>query len=213
MSPTPRHAWRRSPNEVRFSFRQPSDGSDSRPSQRRLQKSDALAWVANIETEMRSGTFVDRTEARLTTFGEALTRYLVEVTPSKRGHVAETSRIRALLRHPLAKRRLAQLRAIDVARYRDERLASVGPETVTLDLATLSSVLNACRRDRSIPVENFVQEIRKPRLHEERDRRLVGHEEARLLVAAADSRAPGLAACIILAIETGMRRGEIADLE
>ncbi len=173
---------------------------------------DAEAWAATLESEMRRGLFLDRSEAERTTFGELLTRYLREVTPDKRGWRAETSRIRQLLRHPLAQRMLATLKSSDFAAYRDERLQQVSPKTVTLDLATISAVLNVARRDWSIPVDNPIGTLRKPRLPPGRERRLEAHEEVRLLDAARESRVEALALTIVLAIETGMRRGEIASL-
>ncbi len=173
---------------------------------------DAEAWAATLESEMCRGLFLDRSEAERTTFGELLTRYLREVTPDKRGWRAETSRIRQLLRHPLAQRLLATLKSSDFAAYRDERLAQVSPKTVPLDLATISAVLNVARRDWSIPVDNPIGTLRKPRLPPGRERRLDAQEEVRLLEAARESRVEALTLTIVLAIETGMRRGEIASL-
>ncbi|MDQ6959842.1 MAG: site-specific integrase, partial [Mariprofundaceae bacterium] len=50
--------------------------------------------------------------------------------------------------------------------------------------------------------------IRKPRVNNQRDRRLLPGEEACLLKAA---KGQGLRSAIILALETGMRRGELVD--
>ncbi|WP_174874919.1 integrase [Vogesella oryzae] len=175
-------------------------------------KRDAEDWAATVESEMRRGLFVDRSEAERTTFGEILARYAREVTPDKRGWRAELSRIKRLQRHPLAQRLLASLRSADFADYRDERLKTVAPKTVQLELSLMSAVFNVAFRDWSIPVDNPITHIRKPKLPKGRSRRLVGDEEARLLAAAEQSRADSLALCILLAIETGMRRGEIASL-
>lgn len=162
---------------------------------------------------MRQRTFIDRSEAERTSFGEILERYRTEVTPDKLGWRAENSRLQQLQRHPLASRMLASLRGVDFSQYRDERLNSVGPKTVHLELSLISAVLNVVARDWSIPVDNPIPYIRKPALPRGRDRRLVGDEENRLYAAATQ---PGclssLAICITLAIETGMRRGEIAGL-
>lgn len=193
------------------------------PSQTRTfeTKRDATAWAATVESEMRRGLFVDRSEAERTTLGEILERYRQEVTPEKRGWRAENSRLKQLIRHPLSKRILATLRGVDFANYRDERLqgnpdagiSAVGPKTVVLELLMFSAVLNTARVDWSIPVENPIPHIRKPQVRNARELRLVDDEEARLLQAANQSRAPGLVLGILLAIETGMRRGEIAGLE
>lgn len=176
-------------------------------------KRDAEDWTKKIELEMRQRTFIDRSEAERTSFREILERYRMEVTPEKRGWRAEGSRLRQLQRHPLAIRMLASLRGVDFSQYRDERLKSVGPKTVHLELSLISAVLNVANRDWSIPVENPIPNLRKPPLPQGRNRRLFGDEERRLYATAMEPGcASSLAICITLAVETGMRRGEIAEL-
>lgn len=175
-------------------------------------KRDAEDWAKTVESEMRRGVFIDRSEAERTTLLELLERYETEVTPDKRGCAEEYSRLRRLKAHPLAQRFVATLRSADFAAYRDERLKEVAPKTVVHELSLFSAVFNVAKLDWSIPVENPIKSIRKPKLPRGRERRLAGDEEARLLAAARRSRARSLELCIILAIETGMRRGEIAKL-
>jgi len=146
--------------------------------------------------------------------GEALLRYEREVTPGKRSADRESLRIRRLLKHPLASRSLASLRSTDMACYRDERGKQVAANTVRIDLNLLSNLFNVAKKDWSIAVSNPVTDIRKPKLPKGRDRRLEGDEERRLLAAVNHwrVRAPTLAFCIQIAIETGMRAGEIIAL-
>lgn len=96
------------------------------PSQTRTfeSKRDAQDWAATLESEMRRGLFIDRTEVERTTLGELLCRYSQDVTPTKRGKTPELSRLRHLMRHPIAMKYLAQLRAADFAEYRDQRLGA-----------------------------------------------------------------------------------------
>lgn len=175
---------------------------------------EAKAWASVIESEMHRGVFVDRSEAERTTLGEALTRYLTEVTSKKRGADIEQGRIRALQRHPLALRSLASLRSVDFAAYRDARLEVVAPATVRRELVILSGLFTVARKEWSLPITNPLDTVSKPEEPKFRERRLVGDEEARLFAAAQDShvRAPILTFCIRLAIETGMRAGEIVKL-
>lgn len=176
------------------------------------RKRDAEAWAHTIESECARGTFIDRSEAEQTTLKEALERYLRKVTPSKRGQAQEKTRINQLLRHPLASRSLASLKSSDFARFRDDRLTQVSANTTRLDLALISNLFTVAKKDWSIPIENPIQGIRKPKCGKGRDRRLVADEESRLLAAAEDSLAPTLKLCIRLAIETGMRAGELVGL-
>lgn len=185
------------------------------PTQTRTFESqrEAKDWARDVEAKMRRGEFADLSEAEATTLGVLLERYRQEVTPEKRGYVQENYRLLQLIRHPISLRSLASLRNVDFSDYRNERIKQVGPKTVQLELALLSAVLNNARRDWSIPIENSVTDIRKPKLPRGRDRRLVGDEEARLFGAAAECRSEGLDVCIRLALELGMRRGEISNLQ
>ena len=184
------------------------------PTQQRTfeTKRDAEAWATAIESEMHRGVFLDRSEAERTTFGEALDRYAREVTSGKRGWETEMYRINALKKHPLAARSMASLRGVDFAKYRDDRLKKCGPATVKRELVIISHVFNTARKDWSLPVENPIASIRKPASGQHRERRLAEDELSRLLNAADDSKASTLSFCIIIAVETGMRAGEIVHL-
>lgn len=72
-------------------------------------KAEAERWARSIEGEMDRGEFVSRTEAEQTTFGEVIQRYMETITPKKRGHVEETIRLTATLRHRIAKLSMANL--------------------------------------------------------------------------------------------------------
>ncbi len=177
-------------------------------------KREAEAWVSVIESEMTRGVFYDRSEAEQTTLEEALDRYLREVTPTKAGAIRERQRIEVWKRHPLAKRSLASLRSADFAQYRDARRKVVGASTVRLELALISHVYTIASVEWCIPLTNPILNITKPKLPEGRDRRLQEGEEEALLAAASESKAaPWLRACIQLAMETGMRAGEILSLK
>jgi hypothetical protein len=101
------------------------------PTQTKTFETRAAAeqWARAIEVEMDQGAFVSRAEAESTTLKELLERYLEEVTPQKKGAEPETNRLRLMMRHPLARRFVAGVRGVDVARWRDERLRKVTPAT------------------------------------------------------------------------------------
>lgn len=176
-------------------------------------KRDAQDWAFTIESEMRRGIFIDRSEAERMTLCELLERYRDEVTPTKLGKGPELSRLKRLIAHPVALQRLAALRSVDFSVYRDERLdEEASHKTVREELLLFSVVLNTARKDWSIPVENWVQHVRKPAAGRHRERRPSADEEVRLLTACRACRNLGLECAAVLAIETGMRRGEIAGL-
>lgn len=169
-------------------------------------------WATDIESQMRRGTFVDRGEIERTTFGEVLARYQREVSPHHKGWRQEVSRLTRMQTLPLAQLTLARLRSADFAQYRDARGQAVAPATVKQELLLFSAVLNTCRLDWSLPVENFIQALRKPAVNNQRNRRLGGEEEMRLLSTIDEMGLPHLRLAVVLALETGMRRGEIAPL-
>ena len=179
-------------------------------------RQEAEAWARAIESKMDSNQFRDTREVQSTTLGQALQRYLEEVTPTKRGHVNETNRIKLLQRHPISLRTLASLKARDYAEYRNQRLTQVGNNTVRLELAVLSHLYTIAIKEWSLPLDHEPKNIRKPPAGQGRDRRLVGNEEARLFAAMEHPQcrsALWLRASIKLAIETGMRAGEILGIE
>ena len=67
---------------------------------------------------------------RTLTLGDLLRRYRAEVTPHKRSARHEQNRIDRLLRDPMAAVRLDLLNPGDLTRFRDQRLATVGPQAV-----------------------------------------------------------------------------------
>lgn len=180
-------------------------------------KAEARKWARDVESQMDQGRFRDRREVESTTLGEALERYLTTVTPTKKGHVAERNRIKQLQRHPLSLRSLDSLRSRDFAEYRAERMGKVSGNSVRLELALLSHLYTTAIKEWSMPLEHELLKVTKPKAGEGRERRLVGDEGQRLHAALSRPTARGaevwLGPCIDLAIETGMRAGELLSVD
>ena len=173
-------------------------------------KAEAETWAKIVESEMVRGVFVARNEAENTTLAEALDRYEREIVPAKKGAVQESSRIRIWKRTPLAKRFLASIQGKDIAAWRDERLKSVSPKTVCLELALLSHVFMIAVNEWGMAgLINPVQQVRKPKLPSGRDRRLRPGELEKITEY---SESPVLADVLRFAVETGMRRSELAGM-
>ncbi len=178
-------------------------------------KSDAEKWARDLEAQVdRFGAAPDTRLLEVTTLGDLLERYQREVSPTKRGAVQEIQRIDVLRRHDLAYRTLIGLSQQDIASFRDERLASVAPSTVVRELAILSHVIEVAIRDWGYPLSrNVVKLVRRPVIRNERSRRLKRDEEQRLLAGCDAGQIPFFKTLIIVAIETGMRRGELLGLQ
>lgn len=165
---------------------------------------------------MRAGLALSSAAER-TTLSEALERYLREVTPAKKDRAREERRVKAWMKHPLAKRFLARLRGEDFAQYRDARLGDGKAwATVRLELALISALYKRAAREWKMeglrnPIRNVSLPTKKTHGSNERDRRLVGDEESRLL-AALRALGPYFAPLAELAIESAMRQGELLSL-
>lgn len=176
---------------------------------------DAETWAHGIEQAIEQGTLAGRTEAESTTLGEAFQRYRREVTPGKRGAIAEQSRIARWLRHPLADRVVASIRGKDIADYTASRAAEgAAASSVHKEIALLSHVYTMSRT--AWGMESLVNPVplaktTRPKLPPGRTRRLVADEETRLIEAAKIYGGP-IQFLIPWAIETAMRRGEIAAM-
>ncbi len=176
---------------------------------------DAKRWAQNVEGRLAVGEVLDLSEARRTTLGEALERYLAEVTPLKKGAKQERVRIQAWLRDPLAGRPLASIRSMDIAAWRNDRnAAGRAPTTVRNALTIISQVYQVAGTEWGLQgLQNPVRGVRMPRSRPARDRRLELGEEERILGGCDAAGQPLLRPIVIWAIETAMRQGEILALE
>ena len=176
---------------------------------------DAVAWASESERLLMQGLGDAMRGADQLTLYQALERYAKEVTPSKRSQQQELSRLRRWQKHPIANQCLSRIRAADFARFRDSRQEQgAGANTVRLDLALVSHVFEVAWKDWGLEaLSNPVKAIRKPKLPRGRERRLLAGEEALLLDHCDAQGNTLLKSFIIVAIETAMRRGEIANLE
>ncbi|MEY2342922.1 site-specific integrase [Acidithiobacillus sp. IBUN Pt1247-S3] len=183
-------------------------------------KSEAERWARAIESEMDKSVFVSRTESENTTLHDLLDRYAREVLPNLKGGAREMSRLRAL-QEGMGQYSLAAITSSLVARYRDQRLATVsaktgrllGPQTVKHEIGLLQRALKKAVMEWGIALPGGIPTamVAKPKMPKPRDRRLVNDEEARLLDACRKSRNPWLFPVVRLAIETAMRAGEIVE--
>ena len=175
-------------------------------------KAQGEKWAAEVEAKMLAGRYVDTREAESLTLAEALARYGREVTPSKKGAKVELLRIGRWCKTPLATKSLAALRPSDLAALRDQRLADgQKPNTVRLDLALISHLFTIAANEWGLPVDNPCAKIRKPSAGKGREVRMNPEQEAAIVAELAKIN-PELVAWATLAVETGMRRGELASL-
>jgi integrase len=177
-------------------------------------RADAERWARAVESSIDKGQFVDINEAQRTTLGDVIARYVTEVTPSMKSAEADTIRLNALKRRPIAAWSMANLSAARIAAFRDERLKQVSAGTVIRELAYLSAIINHARREWGINVPNPVQMVRKPSSPPARARVLSDEEISKLLHALEPTgrRSHWTKPAVQLALATAMRRGELLSL-
>ncbi len=160
---------------------------------------------------MERGVFVSRTEAEATLVKDVLQRYATEVLPTKRSEQSDKSRIKTLL-SAFGDYRLASITSSQVAKFRDQRLKVVGPQSVIHEINLLNRVLKAASLDWGIALPGGLPtaQVRKPAKPRGRDRRISAEEITKILKA---TESVELRAIVTMAIETGMRRGELASLQ
>jgi integrase len=177
-------------------------------------KAHAERWARDVEKQMDGGQFAAQArEAERVTLDEALARYAREVTAKKRSPQAEQSRIRSLRAHALAARFLTALRGTDFAAYRDELdERDLAANTIRLHLAVISHLYTVARTEWGYAgLRNPLEDVAKPStIGTERDRRLQDGELDRLQLA--EGAPAWLPSILTLAVETAMRRSEIAGL-
>ncbi|WP_081668601.1 site-specific integrase [Sphingomonas phyllosphaerae] len=178
-------------------------------------KVEAERWAREREAVIDRGDQpTNHRDLKRTTLGDLITRYVDEVTPSKRSADTETLRLRKLANAPLCTLLLADLSSAAVAAYRDQRAKEVKPGTVAREMSLLHNVIEVARKDWGYGLTaNVVAQVRRLPVQDARNRRLEAGELERLLNALKKTRNPLVGPVIMFAIETGMRRGEILDLE
>ena len=171
---------------------------------------DARRWATIIESEMERGVFVSRTEAEATLVKDVLQRFAAEILPTKRSEQSDKSRIKTLI-EAFGDYRLASLNSTQVARFRDQRLKVVGPQSVIHEINLLNRVLKTATMDWGIALPGGLPtaQVRKPAKPRGRDRRVTAEELTKILEVTGSIE---LQTVVTLAVETGMRRSELASL-
>jgi len=152
---------------------------------------------------------------------DALETYRAKVSLLKKGYAQEKYRIERLQRSFLGKKRVRDVTSVDIATYRDQRLADLNPQTqkplspasVRLELSLLSSFFDLCKIEWGYCDDNPVAKVRKPKPPPGRERRLTAREDRLILRYCHQHSNQSLYSIMVLALETAMRQGELLKLE
>jgi integrase len=173
-------------------------------------KTEAKQWVKMVESEIERGVFINHSLAETTSFNELLDRYLLEIAPSKRSLATIKSRIKNL-KIELGYHTISAIKPNLLSTYRDKRSSLVSLNAARKDLQFIRMLLNVADREWGIrlPHGNPANFVRMPPDTPARDRRLNDSELSEILSVISQDVKP----IIQFAVETGMRRSEITNLE
>jgi integrase len=166
----------------------------------------AEQWARNTESDLERHFLV--TLPTSITVSDVLERFKQEIMPQHKGAGQERYKVHTIQRL-MPSLRLSILSTAHIREYRDLRLKTVAPSTVSRELAVLRRAINYGIKEWGINLQNNpVSMVSLPKVGRGRDRRLEAGEEEQLLSASGE-----LKQIIIIALETGMRRGEILNIK
>jgi integrase len=174
-------------------------------------KAEAEKHAYAIDGGVVSGQYVDSGADKIT-LGQLAQKYLEEVTPSKKGARQETSRIKCLLQHPIAQRKLSTLRAKDFYALRQEMIdAGYANSTINKPLFLCSAIYKAARKQWGYDgLQNPLSDVDKMWVDPEGDPRVIHLAEKAAIL----SHLTGVVRDFVdFGMGTGMRRGEISKME
>ena len=174
------------------------------------RKTEAMRWALGIEADMEAGRY--RTAAGgAHTVADMIHKYVRQRLPAKKTGHRQRQQLE-LWRRLIGDYELNQLQPQHIAAVRDSLAETRSPGTVVRYLAALSHAFTIAIRDWHWIQENPCRLIEWPREPRGRVRFLSDDERVRLLEACRVSRCQPLYAVVMLALLTGMRRGEILGL-
>lgn len=189
-------------------------------------KADAVQWATTKEHEINLGKL---SVGSTRTVADAMREYEKRVSPTKRSARWEAIRFAAFIRDfpDLAEKRLTDVNADDMGRWRDARIAGdpltgrkmVGSATVLREINLFSHVFTTARDEWKWITESPFKGMRRPAEPQPRKRRYTDGEIQLLLDQLGYrpdepplTKSARVGATLLFALETAMRAGEIVGL-
>jgi integrase len=172
-------------------------------------KREAERWATTQEAEMHKGVWQDNSVAESTNFANIILQFSETVLPKKKSGRQDQSRCQLLLDR-LGYLKLTQISTYELSKARDEWSTIYAPASVKNLLGLINRIMKYAQIELGVffPQGLPVEQMRKPIIRNQRNRRLNSHELTKLINHAPDDLKP----VIQFAIETAARRGEIAKL-
>ncbi len=183
-------------------------------------KTLAMKWKRDTESAVEQGKYEYVKPGSKNTLAELINRYIERVLPSKPKNARNVRQHLLWWKQELGHCLLSDIKPSLIAQKRDELLSGLtckgkirSSTTVVRYLASLSHAFAIALKDWEWIQENPIMKISKPKISNSRTRFLNEDEKEILLSACRESESKGLYPVVILALSTGMRRGEIMNLK
>jgi integrase len=180
---------------------------------------DANKWVQDTESAIRSGRHFKTSEAKKHTLADLIDRYIKDVLPTKPKQAAHQQQQLEWWKSKMGAYALADITTAMIVQYRDElaggetyRGTQRSPATVVRYMAALSHAFTIAVNEWQWLEDSPIRKVKKPTEPRGRVRFLNDDERTRLLTACKESSNQWLYFCVVLALSTGMRQGELMGL-
>jgi len=181
---------------------------------------DAKKWVQDTESAIREGRHFKTVESKKHTFADLADRYIKDVLPSKPKQEVRQKMQMEWWKEKMGVYSLADVTPALIVQYRDElsngttyRGTQRTPATVVRYMAALSHAFTIAVKEWGWLDDSPTRKVKKPTEARGRVRFLDDDERQRLLTACQESRNKQLYLCVILALSSGMRQGEMMGLK
>lgn len=183
-------------------------------------KTLAKKWIQDTEAAIRDGRYKGISAARRHTVGEIIDRFIKQCLPPHPIYYQKKvqlllrwkEELGALLLRDLSSSKIAEVRDLLLSENTSKNILRT-PSTVNRYLSIFSKVLSVASREWELLDTNPMQKVRKCKEGRSRDRCLSSTEKEDLIKACKKSSNSYLYYIVSLALQTGMRYGEITNLK
>ena len=181
---------------------------------------DAKRWIQDTESAIREGRHFKTAEAKKHTLADLIDRYIKDVLPTKPKSERRQRQNLEWWRGKLGAYVLADITPALIVQCRDELLTGQtirnkqrSPATVVRYLAALSHAFTIAVNEWQWIDDSPMRKVKKPIEPRGRVKFLDDDERATLLKFCHESPNKTLYTCVVLALSTGMRQGELMGLQ
>jgi len=170
---------------------------------------DAKHWAIETELKIRRDDG-GITKIKYPIFKDIGTRYIADVSNTKKGFVNERNIIKSFMNEIWSGYSLNKITPDIIGKYRDKLSKTISGTSINRKLDVISTIFTSCKKEWGYPVSNPVLSIRRPKKGEPRNRRLTDTEIDRLIKG--NHTCEMMRFIIQIMLETGMRPGEVVRI-